>query len=218
MCRFMAIGVVVALSATAMAYQYEISGYPPSCAAVSSGATCSVKTGRARKTQGIATLDARFRTALASASSPIGTTETWIRVPRGTLTCPDDARRLAATPQHLMRTVFPTKAARRQSARTRRMPGDSTTCMAAYGKFALTGMRRMMPSRSTRGPSTSTPQTTFRRSPARRARVASGVAVDGAASTPCAIRVHDIILPGELPMRQSDSACGALPRRNRELY
>ena len=74
MCRFMAIGVVVALSATAMAYQYEISGYPPSCAAVSSGATCSVKTGRARKTQGIATLDARFRTALASASSPILTT------------------------------------------------------------------------------------------------------------------------------------------------
>lgn len=74
MCKFMAIVVVVALCATAMAYQYEISGYPPSSAAVSSGATCSVNTGRARNTQGTATLDARFRTTLASASSPILTT------------------------------------------------------------------------------------------------------------------------------------------------
>ena len=74
MCKFMAIVVVVALCATAVAYQYEISGYPPSSAAVSSGATCSVKTGRARQAQVIATLDARFRTTFVSEYRQILTT------------------------------------------------------------------------------------------------------------------------------------------------
>ena len=72
--KTMLIAGVLALGATASAYQYEISGYPPSTAKSTSSSTCQVQTGRARQPRGIATLESRFRTTMASEAIKILTT------------------------------------------------------------------------------------------------------------------------------------------------
>lgn len=73
--RVIAFAGVLALGVTATAYQYEKAGYPPSVASASAAATCVVRTGRAWAPKAAeASLDARYRTMLASDSIRLMTT------------------------------------------------------------------------------------------------------------------------------------------------
>ena len=64
----------LALSGASAAYQYEISGYPPSATTATAAASCKVETGQGRDAKTIATLEARGRTWLASMAWKIVTT------------------------------------------------------------------------------------------------------------------------------------------------
>ena len=64
----------LALSGTLLAYQYEISGYPPAVASVTASAGQTIETGRGRQTFVMQALEARYRTFLATDAGGLVTT------------------------------------------------------------------------------------------------------------------------------------------------
>ncbi len=68
-----AVWALVASGAFA-AYQYEISGYPPSTATSSASVTCQVRTGRVSRQIVAESVDSRFRTMLESVPIKLLTT------------------------------------------------------------------------------------------------------------------------------------------------
>ena len=64
----------LALSGTLPAYQYEISGYPPPPSSVTAAANQAVETGRGSLPFAMQSLEARYRTFLATEAGGLVTT------------------------------------------------------------------------------------------------------------------------------------------------
>ena len=72
--EMIAVAAALALGGASAAYQYEISGFPPASAAVTTSSSCQVATGRGKAARPIASLEARGRTWLASIAQKLVTT------------------------------------------------------------------------------------------------------------------------------------------------